>query len=461
MGATEILASYAANLKYEDLPDPVIEQAKRITLDLIGCIMSGIPLPLGKAIIDQAKEMGGGIPESRIIGTNEKVSCLAAAYANGALSDVTDWNDFLYVGHAATAAVSAGLSMGEKQKASGKQLIEGIVAAFEVFGRIGISVQPTEERQKALWGMLTWIPFNSAIVVGKMLGLNDAQMATAIGAAAAYAPIGACQKYVETRSDVYHYNHGMTSMAGMLAALNTAKGLTGMNTILEGPTGFWVLAGSDQCDFDKLNALISTLGEDYWILKNLFKRWPANLWVQSFLDILDDLMNKNSIRTEDIESINYAPSMPMLSTYMGRGAMDAAFSVLYMLAIYAIEPEPNSSWYSDENISSPKVMEMVEKVKRMESAMDVDLGHEFRNYWSGSWMPVQVELITKSRERYMGYATYPKGHPSNPLTYEELKQKFRYASTDVLGKNRVDEVIALIEDLENIQDLTELCDLLH
>jgi 2-methylcitrate dehydratase PrpD len=253
----------------------------------------------------------------------------------------------------------------------------------------------------------------------------------------------------------------MTSMAGMLAALNTAKGLTGMNTILEGPTGFWVLAGSDQCDFDKLNALLATLGKDYWISKTLFKRWPANLWVQSFLDIIDGLMKKNEIIAEDVQEIHYAPFMPMLSTYMGRGAMDAAFSVLYMLANYVLHPEPNSSWYSDENIFSPTVMEMVNRVKKMEGAMDVDLGHEFRNYWNGSWMPAQVAIVTKARKRFMGYATYPKGHPSNPLTYEELKQKFRYAATDVLGKDRVNEIITLVGKLEDIKDITELCNLLH
>jgi 2-methylcitrate dehydratase PrpD len=461
MGATEILASYATNLKYEDLPKEVVEQAKRIAMDLIGCIVSGIPLPLGNSIIEQAKEIGGGLTESRILGTDSKVSCVAAAYANGALSDVLDWNDMLFVGHPATAAVSASFSIGERQKASGKQIIEAIVAAYEVFGRIGISVQPTEERQKALWGMLTWIPFNAAVAAGKILGLNEAQMATAIGAAAAYAPLGACHKYVETRSDVYHYDHGMTSMAGVLAALNADKGLIGMNTILEGSTGFWVLAGSDQCDFDKLDALISTLGKDYWILKTLFKRWPANLWVQSYLDLLDDLVKNNKITAEDVAEINYAPSLGMLSTYRERGAMDAAFSLLYMLAIYILEPEPSTSWYSDENLHSPKVLELVKRVKKREGALDAELIHEFRNYWEGSWMPNQVEVVTKTGERFMGFTTFPKGHPSNPLSYEEMKQKFRYAASKVLGSSRVEEIISMIEKLEDIPDISELTDLLQ
>jgi 2-methylcitrate dehydratase PrpD len=461
MGATEMLSSYAAKLKYEDLPEAVVAQAKLILMDLIGCIISGVPLSIGTSIIKQAKDIGGGIAESRIIGTKEKVSCVAAAYANGALSDGTDWNDMLYVGHPATAAVSSALSIGEKYNSSGKEIIEAIVAAYEVFGRIGICVQPTEERQRALWGMLTWIPFNSAIATGKLLKLNESQMATALGAAAAYAPLGACSKYVETRSDVYHYSHGMASMAGVLSALNTKNGLTGMNTILEGPNGFWVMAGSDQCDFDRLNKLIATLGKDFWVLKTLFKRWPANLWVQSYLDILDDLVNKYGIEANEIMEINYSPALPMLSTYKERGAMDAAFSISYMLSVYMFENKPGSTWYSDLNLHKKEVIDLVKKVKKREGAMDADLGHEFNNYWNGDWMPTQVEVKTKSDRSFMGYETYPKGHPSNPMDSSEMKEKFKFATRDVLKPQKVEKIITVIDQLENVTNISQLTDMLY
>ena len=456
MGATEILASYAADLKYDDLPEPVVTQAKRIILDTIGCMIGGVPLPLGKTIIELAQEMGGGSSEATIIGSGAKVSSVAAAYANGALSDVLDWNDMLYVGHPATAAVSAGLAMGEREGASGKQLIEAVVAAYEVFG-----VQPSEERQQALWGMLTWIPFNSAIAAGKILGLDGNQMATAIGTAGAFAPLGACWKYVETRSDTYHYNHGMTAMSGLFAAMHAQKGLTGMNTILEGPTGFWVLAGSDQCDFDRLDALLTTLGKDYWIMQTLYKRWPANLWVQSYLDVFTDLMKTNNISPDDIAEINVSPALAMLMTYRANGTMDAAFSLAYALAIAAFEPEPGTHWYADENMHSPKVLEMVKKVKKADGAQDADLNHEFRNYWNGHWMPVQVEIVTAGKGRFSGYATYPKGHPENPLSHDDLKTKFRQAASPVLKGSRSEEVISTIENLDEVTDIAQLTALLQ
>lgn len=460
MGATEILATYAADLTYDDLPVDVAHQAKRITLDLIGCAVSGVQLPLGAAIVDEAVELGGQ-GGSRILGTDTRVSCAAAAYANGALSDVADWNDMLYVGHPATAAVSAALAVGERENASGRAVVEAIVAAYEVFGRIGMAVQPSETRQEALWGMLTWIPFNAAVAGGKILGLDGTAMATAIGAAGAYAPLGACHKYVETRSDVYHYGHGMTAMAGVLAALNAKRGLTGMNTLLEGDTGFWVLAGSDQCDFDGLDASLADLGTRWWTRETLFKRWPANLWVQGYLDVLDELVNQHALTADSVAEVRFSPSLEMLATYHGKGAMDAAFSVLYALAIALIEPEATSAWYADERLHDPAVLEMIERVAPRDGAAKASLIHEFRNYWAGSWMPTQVEVLTRSGDRHQGYTTFPRGHAENPMTDDELVDKFRRATNATLGRAQADAVVDAVWSLDELADISELTDLVR
>lgn len=456
MGATEILAAFAADLRYDQLPDAVVHQAKRVVLDLVGCAVSAVELPLGNQIIDEALELSGGGGASRILGTTHQVSPAVAAYANGALSDVADWNDMLYVGHPATAAVSAALALGEREHASGRNVVEAVVAAYEVFGRVGMAVQPSEERHKALWGMLTWIPFNSAIAGGKILGLDAGAMATAIGAAGAYAPIGACHKYVETRSDVYHFNHGMTAMAGALAALNTSRGLRGMNTLIEGDTGFWVMAGSDQFDADGLDASIADLGQRWWILETLFKRWPANLWVQSYLDIVDELVADTGITADDVAEVRFSPSMEMLATYQGRGAMDAAFSVLYAIAIALVEPEASALWYADDRLNDPAVLDLVARVTPRDGAANASLIHEFRNYWAGSWMPTQVELVTNGGERHAGYATFPKGHPANPMSDDELVDKFRRAAGATCGPSGTEAIIEAIWALDELEDVTEL-----
>jgi 2-methylcitrate dehydratase PrpD len=132
-----------------------------------------------------------------------------------------------------------------------------------------------------------------------------------------------------------------------------------------------------------------------------------------------------------------------------------------MLAISLYEPEPGPQWYTDDNMHSPKVLDMVKKVKKADGAQDADLNHEFRNYWNGYWMPVQVEIVTTGKQRFSGHATYPKGHPANPLTHDDLRTKFRYAASAVLQQNRIDEIISTIERLEDVSDMAQLVTLLH
>jgi 2-methylcitrate dehydratase PrpD len=462
MGVTHALASYASELEFDQLPNEVVSQAKRVILDLCGCILSGHPLPLGKRIVKLGELTGAEPKECTVLGTDLRLSCTAAAYANGALADVMDWNDMLYVGHPATAVVSAALGMGEKLDSSGKEVVEAVVAAYEVFARIGLAVQPTEERQReAMWGMLTWIPFCSAVATGKLMKLDQFQMATAMGIAAAFAPLGGNSKYIETRSDTYHHVHGVASMQGVFAAMHASAGTTGMDTILEGPRGFWMMAYSDLCDWDWLDASLSTLGRDYWILKTLFKKWPANLWVQSYLDILYDLVARHEISYQDIKEITVDPSQGMLMTYRQRGAMDAAFSLPYTLAVALIEPKPGWRWYDEVLLHDPQVLSLVAKVRTADGARVTDRVHEFNNYRRGAWMPAQIDIMTVSGKRYRGHATFPKGHPSNPMSDEELEKKFALAANGTLAPGKAAEAIDLISNLERLESIQELINVLR
>jgi 2-methylcitrate dehydratase len=179
------------------------------------------------------------------------------------------------------------------------------------------------------------------------------------------------------------------------------------------------------------------------------------------LDVLHGLVEKYDIQREDVEEINVGPALGMLMTYRARGTMDAAFSLAYMLAVSLFESNPGFGWYTDEIMHNPKVIEMTKRIKKAEGALDADLNHEFRNYWKGFWMPVQVEVVLKGGKRFMGHATYPKGHPSNPLTDEEFEKKFAYASRCVLKEDRVKQVVKLVEKLETIPDISELVNIIH
>lgn len=459
MGPTKTLGSYVSKAEYEDLPEEVIHQAKRCILDTIGCMLSGCTTSLGKNIISLAKDMGGVGGTSTIAGGKGKVSPVQAAFANAALADVLDWNDFLFVGHCGCGTIPAALAVGEMGHVSGRDLITAVVMGYEVMGRIGLAVQPTEARFMQLWGVPSWVPFAAAVSAGKILRLNESQMATAIGYAGAFAPVPASWKYVETRSDVYHCIHGWCSMAGVFAALHAKRSFGGMNTILDGKHGWWLMAGSDRCNF---RLMTRGLGKEYLILKTLVKRFPSNLWNQSFLDALYEAIKDQRLQIEDVGKVRVSPHLAMIMTYKQAGIMDAEFSLPYNIALAILERKPSHKWYAEEKLSDPRVLDLISKVEVSKTQNFFMPFQCFSELWAGRWFsPVIVEIITRDQKHFKGKAYYPRGHPQNPLTDDELREKFRNASTYTLNCELVNELIKMVNRLEEVNDVSELVALFY
>lgn len=174
MNYTRTLSEYAVKLRYEDLPKEVIEQAKLLTLHVLGVSLAGCRVTQGNEAIALSKDMGGEKKESTILGDGNKVSCVQAAFANSTLADVLDWEDCSWTGHPSAGAIPAALAVGERVKASGKDYITSLVAGYEVYQRIAMAVQPTPEfYSKCGWGLTSWQIFAAAIPAAKLMKLDE------------------------------------------------------------------------------------------------------------------------------------------------------------------------------------------------------------------------------------------------------------------------------------------------
>jgi 2-methylcitrate dehydratase PrpD len=243
IGVTRTVARYVAKTKYKDLPKEVIEQAKVCTLNILGVALGGYKTKIGRLHMKMAKDFGGGRPESTIIGDGSKVSCPLAAYANGNLAFALDYEDIIrYIFHPGYISVSSAIAVGEKVKASGKDFITAIVLAYEVGGRIGISMQPTQERGSKVWGE-QYTPFGAVVPAGKLLGLNEDQMDIAFGITGTYATVPSVYKYFGIVKDTRPMREakmgwGWMCMAGVFGALSAKEGFRGGYGILDGEEGF-------------------------------------------------------------------------------------------------------------------------------------------------------------------------------------------------------------------------------
>jgi 2-methylcitrate dehydratase PrpD len=162
------LAEVVANIQFDTLPPPVIEQAKLCILDLFGSIFAGIDAPPIQIIVKMAKELGG-TPEATIIGERTKTSSLLAAFCNAAAGHVVEMDDLhrASILHPGAPVIPAALAIAEREQRSGKELIQAVVAGYEIAIRIGEAAGP---KHYEFWHTTgTCGTFGAAIAAGKLL----------------------------------------------------------------------------------------------------------------------------------------------------------------------------------------------------------------------------------------------------------------------------------------------------
>ncbi|MGI9613032.1 MAG: MmgE/PrpD family protein, partial [Acidimicrobiales bacterium] len=312
------------------------------------------------------------------------------------------------------------------------------------------------------WGLVSWQIYAPVIAAAKLMGLDTDGIVKALGAAY-YQVIITADKHIGGNqvgaSDIYHYAHGFCNRNGICAAQMAELGFDGMTDSLDGPNGLWAKV-SDRVDWSWHDR---ELGSRYLILETLYKRWPANMWIQGPLDALDALCREHDLGPDQVDritSVVVSPTIPMImENSIGRydGVLDAQFHLPYCFAAYLLDREPGQHWFDEDHRRDPAIRKLAERVTSTgESLTPIEA---FEIFWTGSFPLVSVTLTLDDRT-FTHTLRYPKGHPRNPFTWDETEQLFRHTVRDVLDTNAADRVIDLVKHLDGQQNLHELAGLL-
>ena len=450
--ATEIIADYIVTAKYEELPDNVIQIAKDLLLDTIGCGLGGAKTKPGEIVINTVKELGG-TPESTIFGEGSKVNCMLAGFVNAQLSDLLDYEDTL-VTHPSAIIIPAALAVGERVKASGKELINAMVVGYEVSTRIVQAITPSKALSKEVAVTYGSWCFGASAVACKLLELDTPTTMNAFGYAGSHTPQPTWIVKWERPLHWAKNNFGGQTAAGILGALLAEKGFMAPKKILDSKLGFPKMIGSDRCD---LRMMTAQLGTTYAILNASFKPYPACRWFHPTLDAVQLLMQEHQLTSEGIKQIN-ANALPdtveWLVDYKPTMLVDGEFSLPYVVAMVVLGV-PNTRWYAEEVLNDLKVLDMTNKVK-------VILSPEFDAWYDKNrGLLGEVEILATDGKSYRKRVDRPKGDPKNPLTRDELLTKFKDLAAYVnLEHDNITRIIEIIDRLENLEDITELTALL-
>ena len=457
---TKKAVDYAFNVNYEDHPKEATDKAKLLLIDNIGCILGGSKSAIGQSITPTILAMGGA-QEATLIGRGVKVPVVHAAFVNGTNANALDFDDTYLsdaIGHPGSSTIPVALAVGEHRNKSGKDIINAIIAAYEAGNRIGLSIQPTKERKQNVWGFGTWQTFCSVIAAAKLMDLSSTQFLNAFGVAGATAPLPCTQKWGwELAERPIHWVKeptGWPCLIGALAAALAENGFIGNHYILDGSNGFWIMAGSDKCDYNKITA---GLGSDYTILSDMsFKPYACCRWQHAALDCINSIKNHHQLNPGEIKEINiYSFSwVKTQEVYEMKSAVDAQFSIPFSAALVALGYKPGPGWYLEELINSEAVKALAKKVK---VTMDPKLE---KMYQEDGEQAARVEISTITGDCFKDFVQIPMGDPRNPLSDKMIVEKFEEQASFALDRQKTEQALKMIADFEKLEQVKELMEVI-
>lgn len=456
------ISEFAVNLKYEDLPKEVIREVKRYLYDSIGCAYGGYHTKDVKIIYDIYKEMGGK-GEATVIGFGDKLPAVNTTLINSLMIRALDFNDIYWKEDPSHPSdiIPAALSVGEMVEASMKEIITAIVIAYEFEQRLCEFATPGIRERK--WHHATLTQFVSPIVAGKMLGLNVDQMVNAIGISGSHNHTIGCPtagKLTMMKNTV----DPMAVQSGVFAAMMAQRGYTGTEAVFEGKEGFmdcffgWDVKeqkvkpvqmqgretlGEWKWDVDKL---IGGLGDSYKILECSMKAFPTEALTHTHISATLKVVTKNNISYDQIESVTIttiARACDILfdpHKYRPESRETADHSLPYCIAAALVDHKITTQSFSEEKLKDPRIWEVIDKIHG-------EASEEFEKMFPAK-QPSKVVIKTKDGREFSEYLEYPKGDPREPMTMEDLDNKFEGLSEKLLVAGRRKEIKEAIFNAE-------------
>jgi 2-methylcitrate dehydratase len=455
MSIAQKLAQEVIGFKADDLPPNVIHQTKRLVLDTLGCAIGGFSSDANRAIQELLLELDGP-KEATVIGSGMRTSCLNATLANGLMARCLDYNDAVVieaegthrVGYHPSEVIPPILALGERHHITGKEIITAIVLGYDLSNRFleGIVGQEMEQRG---WNGDTRGAYIMPLIAGRILGLNENQMGNAMGiSGSSHAVLGILDAASEEYTMAKNIRFPWMAYSGILAAMMAKKGFTGPRRVIEGHDGFVEVFLKGDYDFRKL----TKPKKRFTILDTCIKSIIADYSAHGHLTATLTLVREHNIQPKDIAGIKITASSrcarhtgDLVKKYP-KNRETADHSSYYLTAMAILERQLGPDQFSQEKYSDPRVIDLIDKI-----VFEGNKRFDQMNLAAGV-----SEIITKQRKKYKCQVNYPRGHPENPMTDQEIIDKFKEMSEKHMHKRQIEKIVSTVFEMERLDDIGKL-----
>ena len=448
---TAALAAFAAGLRFDDIPAPVVARARQCIVDALGCVVFGVTLPWTRMLIELAEEEGGNaranVPGTRLRTSVSQAVLIGATAGHGFELDDIHGPAHLHCG---SLAVPTALAIAEASgHVSGRELIAAIVAGYEVGLRVGLAATGALfMRGHHFQG--TCGTFVAAATASRLLGLDAAQTRNALGIAGS---LGAGLMAAQEGAMSKRLHSGRAAQAAVQAAYLAQRGFTGIANVLEAPYGGFLstLSGAPQ-----LGQLTAGLGETWEMLNVGFKPYATAASVQSVLWAIDRLMREHGLGAADIERVEvHCSTMAHRHCawpYEPLGVTAAQMNMMFTAAMMIVDRAAMGGQFRAERLQDPRALAMIERI-HVEADPRYDIGGDTTRHAS------RTAILTRDGRRLQREVLDRPGSPMNPMSREDFAAKFEALVRDVLPAGRATAIPAVVERLDELGS-RELCEAL-
>jgi 2-methylcitrate dehydratase PrpD len=459
-GLTDYVAKFVVDTAYDAIPPEVVQLGKKSILDGLGLALAGSRAESGPLCLKYLDTLGAPQGGSTIIGTSRKTAPQFAALVNGISIHADDFDDtqlaaakdrvYGLLVHPTVAVLPAVLALGEQRKISGKDFLLAYHLGVEVECKIAEAIAP-RHYEDGFHSTGTCGPFGSAAACSKLFRLDREKTLNAFGIAASRS--AGLRENFGTMTKPLQAGHAAES--GLQSVQLAEIGWTAATQILEAQRGFFHAAGGS---FDSA-AILGKLGAPWCFAAPgiSLKPYPSGSLSHPAMTEMMRLIELHDIRPAQVKQVeigaNHAMTQALLH-HQPQNGLEAKFSMEFCAAILLLRRKAGLAEFTNQVVQRADVREMIGRVRYY-----IDPEAEAAGF---DKMTSIIKIILRTGKVISGRATFGKGSPADPMTFEETAVKFRGCAEYVeWPKSKTDALIAFVEGLEMAPTINGLTPLLR
>ena len=442
---TGILADFAAGLTLDAIPADVRKSCKILILDALACALAGHQGEETGQLTAMAAALGQST-ESAVFG-GTPMTLAGATMLNGYLITAVTMCDVhrATLTHITPEVIPPAFAIAERDAVSGAALLVAIAAGLEITTRVGIGLDYPVFRKKGWHGPGVIGPFGSAAAVGRLRGFDTDTMARAFGLAGSQS----AGTFAAWGTPTVKWHQCRGALSGLMAALLAEQDFVATKEFLTTPDGGLY---NTYADGGLPELAIGDLGARWELQQIALRLWPSATALQEVLTALFNIVETNPVPFDAIETVRLGLSQTPFDMHGGFSTYKAKFEALlsahYVSAVFLRDKTLTLAQFEPACYDDAGLRAFA--ANRVEITADPSLK-------GGQCV---AEILTKSGETVSARCDFPLGAPENPVTSQQIEDKFRTYAGSRLPAANADQIVDMVNDLENLGAARDLIALL-